>query len=80
MTEKVLVTGGFGLVGSQTVRRLAAEGHQVVASDLGTEEQRKASVSLSDGSRHVDGDLTDPGEVDRLLAETSPTVIIHLQR
>jgi uncharacterized protein YbjT (DUF2867 family) len=29
MTEKILVTGGFGLVGSQTVRRLAAEGHQV---------------------------------------------------
>ena len=41
MTEKVLVTGGFGLVGSQTVRRLVADGHQVVATDLGTEEQRK---------------------------------------
>lgn len=78
MTEKVLVTGGFGLVGSQTVRRLAAEGHQVVASDLGTEEQRKASVSLSDGVEARWADLTDPGEVDRLLAETSPTVIIHL--
>ena len=36
MTEKVLVTGGFGLVGSQTVRRLVADGHRVVATDLGT--------------------------------------------
>jgi hypothetical protein len=40
MSEKVLVTGGFGLVGSQTVRRLAADGHRVIATDLGTEPQR----------------------------------------
>src|SRR6185312_13543407 len=76
MTEKVLVTGGFGLVGSQTVRRLAAEGHQVIASDLGTEEQRKAS--LPDGVEVRWADLTDPAEVNRLVAETAPTVVIHL--
>ena len=46
MAEKVLVTGGFGLVGSQTVRRLAADGHHVVATDLGTPAQRKAAASL----------------------------------
>jgi nucleoside-diphosphate-sugar epimerase len=49
MTEKVLVTGGFGLVGSQTVRRLAADGHHVVATDLGTAAQRKAVGSLPAG-------------------------------
>jgi D-erythronate 2-dehydrogenase len=37
MAEKVFVTGGFGLVGSQTVRRLAADGHRVIATDLGTD-------------------------------------------
>ena len=58
MAEKVLVTGGFGLVGSQTVRRLAADGHRVVATDLGTAAQREAATSL--------------------VADTSPTVIIHL--
>jgi D-erythronate 2-dehydrogenase len=42
MTERVLVTGGFGLVGSQTVRRLVADGHRVVATDLGTPDQRKS--------------------------------------
>jgi len=31
MVEKVLVTGGFGLVGSQTVLRLVDDGHRVVA-------------------------------------------------
>jgi D-erythronate 2-dehydrogenase len=76
MTEKILVTGGFGLVGSQTVRRLAAEGHHLIASDLGTEEQRKAP--LPDGVEARWADLTDPAEVHRLLAETAPTVIIHL--
>jgi D-erythronate 2-dehydrogenase len=78
MSEKVLVTGGFGLVGSQTVRQLAADGHRVIATDLGTELQRKAALSLPDGVEARWADLTDPGEVDRLLAETSPTVIIHL--
>jgi nucleoside-diphosphate-sugar epimerase len=78
MTEKVLVTGGFGLVGSKTVRRLAADGHRVVATDLGTPAQRKAAASLPAGAEARWADLTDPGQVDHLVAETSPTVIIHL--
>jgi nucleoside-diphosphate-sugar epimerase len=50
----------------------------VVATDLGTEAQRKAALSLPVGVEARWADLTDPGEVDRLVAETSPTVIIHL--
>ncbi|OBI89341.1 NAD(P)-dependent oxidoreductase [Mycobacterium sp. 1245805.9] len=78
MSEKVLVTGGFGLVGSQTVRRLVAAGHRVVATDLGTRDQRKATRSLPAGAEAHWADLTDPNQVDRLVADTSPTVIIHL--
>jgi D-erythronate 2-dehydrogenase len=78
MTEKVLVTGGFGLVGSQTVRKLAADGHRVIATDLGTAAQRKAAETLPAGAEASWADLTDRGEVDRLVAEVSPTVIIHL--
>jgi D-erythronate 2-dehydrogenase len=74
MTEKVVVTGGFGLVGSQTVRRLAADGHQVVATDLGTAAQRKAALSLPASVEARWADLTDPDEVARLVAEMSPTV------
>jgi nucleoside-diphosphate-sugar epimerase len=59
MAEKVLVTGGFGLVGSQTVRRLAADGHRVVATDLGTAAQRKAAKSLPAGVEARWADLTD---------------------
>jgi len=50
MAEKVLVTGSFGLVGSQTVRRLAADRHRVVATDLGTDAQRKAAALLPAGA------------------------------
>lgn len=78
MSEKVLVTGGFGLVGSQTVRRLVADGHRVVATDLGTAAQRKAAAALPAGAEARWADLTDPDQVDRLLAETSPTAIVHL--
>ena len=78
MAEKVLVTGGFGLVGSQTVRRLVADGHDVVATDLGTDAQRTAAAALPAGAQARWADLTDPGEVKRLVADMSPTVIVHL--
>src|SRR6202051_1727969 len=78
MAEKVVVTGGFGLVGSQTVRRLAADGHRVVATDLGTPAQRKAAESLPPGDEARWANLTEQHDVDRLLAEVSPTAIVHL--
>ena len=78
MTEKVLVTGGFGLVGSQTVRRLVDDGHRVVVTDLGTPAQRKAAASLPANAEAHWADLTDQREVDLLVAEVSPTVIVHL--
>jgi nucleoside-diphosphate-sugar epimerase len=78
MTEKVLVTGGFGLVGSQTVRRLAIDGHHVVATDLGTPAQRKAAASLPATAEARWANLTNEDEVDQLVAEVSPTAIVHL--
>jgi D-erythronate 2-dehydrogenase len=78
MTEKVLVTGGFGLVGSQVVHRLASDGHRVIATDLGTPAQRKAAAALPAGAEVRWADLTNPDEVDRLIAEVSPTAIVHL--
>jgi len=78
MSETVLVTGGFGLVGSQTVRRLAAQGRRVIATDLPTEGNRKAAEALPQGAQARWADLTDAAEVDRLLAEVAPASIIHL--
>ena len=49
MTGTVLVTGGFGLVGSETVKRLAADGRRVVAADLDTPANVKAAKKLPSG-------------------------------
>ena len=49
MAGTVLVTGGFGLVGSETVKRLTADGRQVVVADLDTRANRKKAGALSPG-------------------------------
>ena len=59
MTQKVLVTGGFGLVGTQTVERLAGDGHTVVVADLETPANRKKARTLPDGATARWTDLTD---------------------
>lgn len=78
MSNTVLVTGGFGLVGSATVRQLAADGRRVVAADLETPANIEKAQSLPDGVEVRWADLTDPAAVDTLLAEVSPAAIIHL--
>jgi nucleoside-diphosphate-sugar epimerase len=78
MTGTVLVTGGFGLVGSATVRRLTDLGRRVVATDLDTPANRKKAAQLPDGAEARWADLTDPGQVDRLVSEVLPQAIIHL--
>ena len=78
MTETVLVTGGFGLVGTETVNRLAAAGRRVVVADLDTPANRKKANALPDGVTTRWADLTDAAAVDRLVSEISPTVVVHL--
>ncbi len=78
MPETVLVTGGFGLVGSETVKLLAADGRAVVVADLDTPANQRKARALPDGVTTRWADLTDAAAVDRLVAEVSPAVIVHL--
>lgn len=78
MSDTVLVTGAFGLVGSDTVRRLAATGRPVVATDLGTEANQKAARALPASVETRWADLTDSGAVDRLISGVAPAAVIHL--
>ncbi|BBY59562.1 NAD-dependent epimerase/dehydratase family protein [Mycolicibacterium sarraceniae] len=78
MSDAVLVTGAFGLVGSATVTQLAAAGRHVVATDLDTEATRKAAADLPPGVQVRWADLTDPAAVEKLLGEVSPAAVIHL--
>ena len=74
----VLVTGAFGLVGSATVRQLAAERIPVVATDLDIPDNRKAAAALPPNVQVRYADLTDPAAVDALLADVQPDAIVHL--
>lgn len=74
----VLVTGAFGLVGAEVVRQLAASGRRVVATDLEVPANREAAGALSDPIRVRWADLTQPGEVGRLVTEINPCAIVHL--
>ncbi|CAJ1497906.1 NAD-dependent epimerase/dehydratase family protein [[Mycobacterium] burgundiense] len=74
----VLVTGAFGLVGSATVKQLAADGRRVVASDLDLAANREAAATLPPGVEVRYADLTDAGAVDNLVTAVAPAAIIHL--
>ncbi|OBF30143.1 NAD(P)-dependent oxidoreductase [Mycobacterium sp. ACS4331] len=74
----VLVTGAFGLVGSATVKRLAADGRTVVATDLDVPANRKAAAALPAGVEARYADLTDAAAVDNLVTAVKPEAIVHL--
>jgi nucleoside-diphosphate-sugar epimerase len=76
--ETVLVTGAFGLVGSATVKRLAADGCRVVATARGGPANRKAAQKLPAGVDVRWADLADSAQVHRLVTDVQPSVIIHL--
>jgi nucleoside-diphosphate-sugar epimerase len=78
MSDAVLVTGAFGLVGTATVKRLAADGRRVVATDLDIPANRKATGKLPAEVEVRYADLTDPAAVDALIADVAPSAIIHL--
>jgi nucleoside-diphosphate-sugar epimerase len=78
MSDAVLVTGAFGLVGTATVRHLTQLGYRVVATDLDTPANRKAAAGLSAGVAVRWADLTDAGQVSQLVSAVAPAAIIHL--
>jgi nucleoside-diphosphate-sugar epimerase len=78
MAGAVLVTGGFGLVGSATVRQLAADGRPVVIADLETPANVKKAKALPQGVEVRWADLTNPDQVQRLISDVAPSAIIHL--
>jgi nucleoside-diphosphate-sugar epimerase len=78
MSETVLVTGAFGLVGSAMVKRLAADGRRVIATGRDRPGNREKARHLPAGVEVRWADVTNPHDVDSLLDEVSPTAIIHL--
>ena len=72
MSETVLITGTFGLVGVDTVKRFAADGWRVVA----TVNRTAGTVPPGVQTRPVD--LRDAEQVRQVVSEVAPDVIVHL--
>src|SRR6185312_5351951 len=71
--DSVLVTGAYGLVGRPVVQRLVSEGFHVIAT---AHRATKPALPASVDVRAVD--LTKPDQVSKLLAEVSPSAVVHL--
>ena len=71
-SEKILVTGASGFIGSHLCRRLCEDGKQVHAIS------RKTRPSDEDGPHWWQGDLADLSAARGLLTDIQPDVVFHL--
>lgn len=69
-TRVALVTGAAGTMGEATARRLAADGCRVALADISAPRLKLLETSLGEAAKAFAGDLSDPLEVDRIVAET----------
>jgi len=77
VSERVLVTGGAGFIGSHLVDRLVETGSQVtVLDDFSTGERENLADAVSKGVRIVDGSILDDGAVADAIAGC--TRVFHL--
>jgi dTDP-glucose 4,6-dehydratase len=80
-TDRVLVTGGAGFIGSHFVRSLlAGDVERVVNYDLLTyagDLRRLAGVEDDPRYRFVRGDVADTGALATVFAEERPTAVVH---
>jgi 2-hydroxycyclohexanecarboxyl-CoA dehydrogenase len=72
--RKALVTGGASGIGAATVRRLAAEGADVVSGDVNADGA--AEVAAEVGAAGVHLDVTDPASSVAVAAEHGPFQIL----
>lgn len=70
---RVLVTGGAGYIGSETVRLLAARGHEPVVLDT-LERGHRAAV---EAAPLIVGSVTDRGLVERVIREHAIEGVVH---
>ena len=80
-TERFLVTGSEGCIGSWVVRSLLESGLPVIASDVAPKSLRLERIlapELLERLVYLTADLTIPGALDELVAKNEITRIVHL--
>ncbi len=75
--ERVLVTGGHGVIGSWVCRELARQGHVPIVLDL-LREPRVAFPDVPSGAPVVVADVRDTGMLRAVITSERVTRVIHL--
>ena len=80
---KVLVTGGAGFIGSHTVERLLADGHEVAVIDEFNDFydpaiKRENLRAVRERITLIEGDLRNGVVVEKIFLDVKPDAIIHL--
>jgi threonine 3-dehydrogenase len=68
-----LITGGAGNLACQLTHVLAGPGCRIVLADVSP----RPAAPVAEGCSYVQGDLSAPGAIERLLAEQRPDCVIH---
>ncbi|MCF0063892.1 NAD(P)-dependent oxidoreductase [Dyadobacter chenwenxiniae] len=71
--KRILITGSNGLLGQKLVDLLANNEHYEIFATAKGENR----LGISEGYRYMQMDVTDAGEVDDVLNQVKPQVIIH---
>lgn len=74
MSERVLVTGGAGYVGSVAAARLVGLGYKVLVYD---DLSAGHAEAVPRGAAFEEGDIADGGRLARVLASFKPDVVMH---
>lgn len=84
-SEKILVTGAAGFIGSTLVDRLLQEGREVVGLDnfdpFYAEDEKRRNLALAldcEGFELVNGDIRDAALLDRVFASHDFDAVVHL--
>jgi nucleoside-diphosphate-sugar epimerase len=81
LTERFLVTGTYGCLGAWTARLLLEEGAAIIGLDRSRDDHRARLILDEDqlsGLRVIEGDITEPGLLARLVETEAVTHIVHL--
>ncbi|MHB8647971.1 MAG: NAD-dependent epimerase/dehydratase family protein, partial [Thermomicrobiales bacterium] len=79
LADPVLVTGGYGFVGSRLSARLVADGHDVIILDnLSIATPANLPASVGGSVRLVEADIRDAEVLARCLTAHRPRTVFHL--